>query len=533
MSSLIPLQNCKYLVVEILHDNNLVLEKITLNSLNIRIESTENFVEILDFLLVFTGKIYVFDAKILYKIILKNYKMIEASTLNFLDISMAKSLSDLSTAQQIQKSFDNQAFGELIDILEKSLPERISMLWQSTESPLTYILAKVELNGVFINQRALIDIQTELSENIITLEISILDLLKTDLNINSTKQLGQALIQKGYKLGKKGKSGNISTDRAILETLLEDDEIGLIKQILEHRTYIKLHSGFVKPILDLLDKQTSRIHTTFDQTIVPTGRISSNSPNLQNIPIKNDIYGKKIRACFTAESGNLFVGADYSQAELRFLAHFTQDETLLEIFKSGQDVHIRTAAEIFEVAITEVTKSQRRVGKTLNFALLYQQGTFGTAKQLGITVKEAQGLIDRYFARFTKVKPFIEDTLFKAANDGYVETYSGRRRYFTNLKSSNYFLKTLDQRAAFNAVLQGSNADIIKLAMLGLENRFKQEGVNYKLVLQVHDELVIEVFKNDAEMAKKILKEEMELGQPLYVPLEVDVGIGNNWSELK
>lgn len=533
MSNLAHLQDCKNLIIDVLYGTNLGLEKITLSHSGSSLIVTENFEDIFTFLIRFSGSIYLFDAKSLYKAILKNYSSIDASALQLLDLSMARSLSDPDTSKKIQVSFDDQKFEQLIDILENLLPVRIKKLWQSTESPLAYILAKVELNGVFIDQNALIDIQTELSENIITLETSILDLLETDLNINSTKQLGQALVQKGYNLGKKGKSGNISTDRAILETLLENDEIGLIKQILEHRTYIKLLSGFVKPILELLDKQTSRIHTTYDQTVVPTGRISSNSPNLQNIPIKNDIYGKKIRACFAAESGNVLVGADYSQAELRFLAHFTQDETLLEIFKSGQDVHIRTAAEIFEIPITEVTKAQRRVGKTLNFALLYQQGTFGTAKQLGVTVKEAQGFVDRYFARFTKVKPFIEETLEKAANDGYVETYSGRRRYFTNLKSSNHFLKTLDQRAAFNAVLQGSNADIIKLVMLNLEKRFNLEKINYKLVLQVHDELVIEVAAKDSQKASEILKIEMELGQPLYVPLEVDVGVGNNWSELK
>jgi DNA polymerase I len=534
MSEIDTIINSDFIFVDAQYDiSNIFLEKLTLVS-NLKTLAFEaDFIQILSFLSNFSGKVYVFDAKKLYKNTLINYPTIDCSLLNLLDISVAKSLCINETAKTIQQKIDNCEFISVVELLESSLPERVSTLWHTVESPLALLLAKIELNGVYVDQQKLTNIQAELGSAISGLESEIQSNLGANINLNSTKQLGEVLVEKGYSLGKKGKSGNVSTDRSVLEMLVPEDESGLIKKILEYRTVNKLQSGFAVPLLNLVDKKTSRIHTTYDQTSVPTGRISSNSPNLQNIPIKDDIYGKKMRSCFACEDGNILIGADYSQAELRFLAHFTKDETLLEVFKSGQDVHSRTAAEIFEIPIEEVSKVQRRVGKTLNFALLYQQGTFGTAKQLGITVKEAQGYTDRYFARFSKVKPFIEETLEKATNEGYVETYSGRRRYFTNLKSSNHFLKMIDQRAAFNAVLQGSNADIIKMAMLGLEKRFKLEKIDYRLVLQVHDELVIEVCEKDKELAAKILKEEMELGQPLFVPLEVDVDVGKDWSELK
>jgi DNA polymerase I len=524
----------KYLFLDVKYDAyKSKFEKINLISDNNKLEFVGSFDEVFNLLKKYTGEVYIFDSKLFYKSVFLNFPSVDISSILLLDISIAKALSNSESQKEIQLQIDSGNYNSLISHLELALLDRIKTLWFQVESPLTYILAKMELNGVYIDQKKLLDIQIELGNMIEELETSILLLIGKDININSTKQLGEVLVEKGYNLGKKGKSGNVSTDRDTLESLLIEDQLGLIKKLLVYRTITKLQSGFAIPLLNLVDKKTSRIHTTYDQTSVPTGRISSNSPNLQNIPIKDDIYGKKMRSCFSCEIGNILIGADYSQAELRFLAHFTQDDTLLEIFKSGQDVHARTAAEIFEIHIGDVTESQRRVGKTLNFALLYQQGTFSTAKQLGVTVKEAKEYTDRYFARFNKVKPFIEKTLAQATDEGYVETYSGRRRYFTNLKSTNHFLKTLDQRAAFNAVLQGSNADIIKLAMLGIEKRFETEEISYKLVLQVHDELVLEVSEGDKEKAKKILKQEMELGQPLYVPLEVDVGIGKDWSELK
>jgi DNA polymerase I len=533
MQNIDSLLSSKYIFLDVRYDvSKSFIVKINLSSGDKVLEYTDNLNMVINFLKVFTGDIYIFDAKIFYRSIMLHFQYDSVPSIYLFDILVIKSLCSPDTQKEIQSLLDNKNYDSIIECL-KTLPIRINKLWREVESPLTYILAKIELNGVYIDQQKLLDIQMELGDTIKELEIGILSLIGKDININSTKQLGEVLVEKGYNIVKKGKSGNFSTDRDTLELLVLQDDTGLIKKILSYRTTTKLQSGFAIPLLNLVDKKTSRIHTTYDQISVPTGRISSNSPNLQNIPIKNDIYGKKMRSCFSCEAGDVLIGADYSQAELRFLAHFTKDETLLEIFESGQDVHARTAAEIFEIPIQDVTKSQRRVGKTLNFALVYQQGTFGTAKQLGVTVKEAQIYVDRYFTRFASVKPYIEETLTNAANDGYIETYSGRRRYFTNLKSSNHFLKTMDQRAAFNAVLQGSNADIIKLAMLNLDKRFESEKINYRLVLQVHDELVIEVSLADSDIAKKILKEEMELSQPLFVPLEVDVGVGKDWSELK
>jgi DNA polymerase I len=534
MPDFLDISKEKYIYLDVIYATGPdTIEKIVIITSDKTLEINQGFDEFFAFLTKFVGDIFTNNSKQLYKIILTHFPLVDSQEIHFVDVQIAKVLSDIEQTKIIQTLLDNRDFIGVIHTIDKTLPESLKKLWREVESPLVYILAKIELNGVFIDQNKLKDIQSELDRQIISLEQSITQMIDKPININSTKQLGEALAEKGYNLGKKGKSGNLSTDRETLELLIADDTSGLIKKILEYRTYTKLQSGFVVPLLDLVDKKTSRIHTTYDQMIVPTGRISSNSPNLQNIPVKDDIYGKKIRSCFAAEPGNILIGADYSQAELRFLAHFTQDETLLEVFRSGQDIHSRTASEIFEIPLSEVTSSQRRVGKTLNFALLYQQGTFSTAKQLGITTKEAQVYIDKYFARFTKVKPFIEKVLLDGAEKGYVETFSGRRRYFANLKVPNRFLRAMDERAAFNAVLQGSNADITKLAMLHLEKRFRKEKIDYRLVLTVHDELVVEVNEKYIEIGKRILQEEMELGQPLFVPLEVCVSAGKNWAETK
>jgi len=405
-------------------------------------------------------------------------------------------------------------------------------LWQNIESPIAVILARMELNGVYIDKEKLKIVSDELETGAAQLQTEVLDLLDAPtLNLNSPSQLGTVLVERGFKL-KKTASGKISTDREVLEGLEVKDETGVIAKILEYRTLSKLFSTYTDSFLKLLD-QNSRIHGTYNQVQAATGRLSSNNPNLQNIPIRNPKYGPLIRSTFSAPVERVIIAADYSQMELRLLAHFCEDPVLIDAFAQNQDIHTRTTSEIFEIPIDEVTKEQRRLGKTLNFALVYQQGPQATAKQLGIKTKEASTYIEKYFARFAKVKPFVEEVLENARKNGYVETYFGRRRYFENLNSGNDFLRKIDERAAFNAVLQGSNADIIKLAMINLEQRLKNEKLDAAIILQVHDELVLEATKNQAEMIKTTLIEEMEIKQPLKVPILVEAGIGQNWAEAK
>ena len=405
-------------------------------------------------------------------------------------------------------------------------------LWQNIESPTALILAKMELNGVYIDKDKLKIVSDELETGAAQLQVEVLDLLKAPtLNLNSPSQLGTVLVERGFKL-KKGASGKISTDRAVLETLEVADETGVISKILEYRTLSKLFSTYTDSFLKLLDPN-SRIHGTYNQVQAATGRLSSNNPNLQNIPIRNPKYGPLIRSTFSAPAERVIIAADYSQMELRLLAHFCEDPVLIDAFAQNQDIHTRTTSEIFEIPIDKVTKEQRRLGKTLNFALVYQQGPQATAKQLGIKTKEASAYIEKYFARFAKVKPFVEEVLENARKVSYVETYFGRRRYFENLNSGNDFLRKIDERAAFNTVLQGSNADIIKLAMINLELRLKDENLDAKIILQVHDELVLEAGANQAQKIKGVLVEEMEINQPLKVPILVEAGVGQNWAEAK
>jgi DNA polymerase-1 len=410
--------------------------------------------------------------------------------------------------------------------------QKLLDLWQNIESPVAVILGQMELGGVYIDRDKLKIVSDELQTGSIQLQTEVLDLLEAPtLNLNSPSQLGVVLVERGFKL-KKTASGKISTDREVLEGWEATDETGVIAKILEYRTLSKLFSTYTDSFLKLLD-ENSRIHGTYNQVQAATGRLSSNNPNLQNIPIRNPKYGPLIRSTFSAPENRVIIAADYSQMELRLLAHFCQDPVLIDAFAQNQDIHARTSSEIFEVEIDQVTKEQRRLGKTLNFALLYQQGPQATAKQLGIKNKEASAYIEKYFNRFAKVKPFIEETIENARKNGCIETYFGRRRYFENLNSGNDFLRKIDERAAFNAVLQGSNADIIKLAMINLETRLKAEKLDGFMVLQVHDELVLEVAQNQAEEIKKVLIEEMEVKQPLKVPILVEAGIGKNWAEAK
>jgi DNA polymerase I len=417
--------------------------------------------------------------------------------------------------------------------LMENLEKKPLELFLRVENPLIQVLAKMEQVGVYLESKKLEDLSKTLLEKAENLTKSIKRLLNDqEININSSQQLGEKLTQMGFKLPLTGKTKNYSTDREALENLLDDDKTGLIQSIIDYRTVIKLSSSFIEAFLDKIDRN-SRIHTEYSQVVAATGRLSSSNPNLQNIPIRNSEYGPLIRACFAAPKGSKIIAADYSQMELRLLAHFSNDKALQKAFQDGEDIHARTAAEMFEKPINQVTKDERAIGKTLNFALVYQQGAFSTAKQLGITQSEAKKYIELYFDRFPKVKPYVEIVLQSAKEKGYAETLFGRRRYFKNLSSKVFMLRSLDERAAFNAGLQGSGADMIKQAMIEIQNEIETKNLKSKMVLQVHDELVFEVPENEIEEIKKIIQKGMGCGDMLQVPTVVDIGVGENWAEAK
>ncbi|MDJ0625315.1 MAG: DNA polymerase I [Candidatus Caenarcaniphilales bacterium] len=414
-----------------------------------------------------------------------------------------------------------------------NLPNKIKDLWINLESPLALILSEMELRGVYVNSDKLLTLSEELAEQIDKEEKIILEKLGSGaFNLNSSQQLAQALINKGFQLNRT-ETGQYSTDAKALYALIDKDESGAIEKIIEYRVLTKMRSTYTDSLLKQINSKTHRVHGEFNQALTSTGRLSSSNPNLQNIPIKNQKYGQLIRQSFEGQNGKALISADYSQVELRILAHFTEDPTLVDAFTKEQDIHLRTAAEIFEVAPDKVTSDMRRMGKTLNFALLYQQGPYATAKQLGISNKEANEFIDKYFASFPTIKPFMESTLNKARKDGYVETLWGRRRYFKNLHSKSQILRKADERAAFNAPLQGTAADLMKKAMLLVEKRINQDNLDAAVVLQVHDEIVLETKKEQIDKVSEILKEEMVIGQPFKVPLRIDIATGNNWAECK
>lgn len=417
----------------------------------------------------------------------------------------------------------------------QNLPANLKKLWQELESPLAFLLAKMELIGVYVNAQKLNYLSDKLKQQIISLENKIIAELNIEhINLNSSQQLGQALKAKGFALNKSTSSGQLSTDSKTLNELAKQDQSGLIQNIIEHRMLSKLRSTYTDSLAQQINPLTLRLHGEFNQALTSTGRLSSSNPNLQNIPVKNQEFGKLIRAAFQAQDEeNILISADYSQIELRLLAHYTEEFNLLDAFNKNQDIHLRTAAEVFKVSAKQVTPDMRRLGKTLNFALIYQQGAYATAQQLGISNKKASEFIERYFEAFPLIRPFMEKTLNKAREQGYVETLWGRRRYFKNLNSSIALIRKAEERAAFNAPLQGSAADMMKIAMLKVEEKLKQENLKAKIVLQVHDEIVLEVPKAKLEIVKNILLSEMPIGQPLKVPVEVQLASGQNWAECK
>lgn len=400
------------------------------------------------------------------------------------------------------------------------------------ELPLEEVIARMEQAGVGLDVPYLDKLSKELGDELRRLETEIFEAAGHHFNIMSTMQLQKVLFEElGLKSKTRTKSGGFSTDAEVLEKLRSEHAI--VGKILDYRHVAKLRSTYVDALPKQVLTRTKRLHGEFNQTVAATGRLSSSNPNLQNIPIRTDI-GRQIRRAFIpGDSDSVLLSADYSQIELRMLAHMSGDETLIDAFEKDQDIHARTAQEIFDIPIEEVTADMRRVGKTINFALIYQQGAMATAQDLGITTKEAQKFIEKYFSRYPKVRGFMQTTVEDARVDGYVSTLWGRRRYFRHLMDRNDGIRKADERAACNAPLQGSAADLIKLAMIRLDRELRKRRLRSRLIMQVHDELVLEVPKTEVDETKSIVLSSMELDQPLKVPLKVDMGVGPNWLDAK
>ena len=400
-------------------------------------------------------------------------------------------------------------------------------LYNDIEMPLVFVLYDMQRFGIRVDKNELDDYSKVLTEKINVLEKEIYELAGEEFNINSPKQLGVILFEKmGMPNGKKTKSG-YSTAADILDKLAPDYPI--VKKILEYRQLAKLNSTYAVGLTAYI-KEDGRIHGTFNQTITATGRISSTDPNLQNIPIRMEM-GKKIRKVFIPKDGYVFIDADYSQIELRILAHMSGDEKLIAAYNSSEDIHRATAAEVFNTPIDEVTPLQRSNAKAVNFGIIYGMSSFGLSQDLSITPKEAKAYIDKYFATYPSIKEFIDGLVRKKKKKGYSLTMFNRRREIPELSSGNFMQRSFGERVAMNAPIQGTAADIIKLAMIRVSRALKEKGLKSHLILQVHDELLVETAIDEIDEVRQILTEGMKEAVSLKVPLEIDIKQGKNWLE--
>lgn len=456
-----------------------------------------------------------------------------------------KSKEDLLGKGAKAKKFDEIEFDELSvyigDILntvngvypkmEENLKEtEMDGLFYYVEMPLVEVLGSMEYIGMKVDKDQLNELKEKFTTIINELENEIFELAGEPFNINSPKQLGVVLFEKlGLPVIKKTKTG-YSTNAEVLEKLRDKHEI--IDKITEYRQIVKLNSTYVEGLLKIINPKTGRIHSSFNQTITTTGRISSTEPNMQNIPVKTEM-GRDIRKVFVADENCKLVDADYSQVELRVLAHMSGDENMIDAFKHGEDIHSKTASQIFDVDIKDVTSKQRIEAKAINFGIIYGKTDFGLSQDLNIPVTTAKAYIDSYFNKYPKIKEFMDEAVESATETGYATTILNRRRYIPEIKASNFIVRNQGKRFAMNAPIQGSAADIIKVAMVNVYNKLKENNMKSRLILQVHDELIVEAVDEELEMAEKIVREEMENAQSMDVKLDVDLNTGDSWYETK
>ncbi|MGL5650753.1 MAG: DNA polymerase I [Paraclostridium sp.] len=440
--------------------------------------------------------------------------------------------------EDLEKEELDNTIGSIIQLVEKVSPKMeeklvdmdMDGLFYHVEMPLVEVLGYMEYEGVMVDKDKLIELGEEFKISIDKLEKDIYNLAGEEFNINSTKQLGVILFEKlELPVIKKTKTG-YSTNAEVLEHLSDKHEI--IDKITEYRQIVKLKSTYVDGLINIINPISHRIHSSFNQTITTTGRISSTDPNLQNIPVRLEL-GRNIRKVFIADKGFKLVDADYSQIELRVLAHMSQDEHMIDAFNHNVDIHTKTASQVFGIDINDITSEQRSAAKAVNFGIVYGISDFGLAKNLHIPVKEAKNYIDSYLNTYEDIKSYMDSTIEEAKEDGYVKTILNRRRYIPEIKSSNTILKNLGKRLAMNAPIQGSAADIIKIAMVNVYKKLEERDLKSRLVLQVHDELIIECIEGELEEVSKIVKDEMEHAVSMDVNLDVDLNTGDSWYETK
>ncbi len=443
-----------------------------------------------------------------------------------------KALSDIEL-EKVAEFFCNKLnviFRIKEKIEQKVCEYEMHELFKKIEMPLIEVLARMEYNGFEVDINKLSELGLELDEKINNLTECIHGLSGEQFNINSPKQLGEVLFEKlGLPVIKKTKTG-YSTSAEVLHKLEDHHEI--IEKILEYRQVVKIKSTYVDGLMSLINKSTGRVHSSFNQTITTTGRISSTEPNLQNIPIKTE-EGRKIRKVFIADEDYVLVDADYSQIELRVLAHITNDSNLKEAFFTGEDIHTKTASEVFKVDKEKVTSLMRSRAKAVNFGIIYGISDYGLSRDLDISRKEAKKYIESYLDNYPTVRQYMDDIVDYGKHEGYVKTIFNRRRYLPELKSRNYNVRSFGERMAMNTPIQGSAADIIKIAMVNVYKELKKRKMKSKLVLQVHDELIIEAHKNEVEEVKKILSNLMENAVELNIPLKVEMETGESWYDTK
>ncbi len=414
--------------------------------------------------------------------------------------------------------------------IEKMNELNLMSLFNEIEMPLVEVLGEMQFAGMKVDKDELVEFGDELKAKLDGLKNDIYELSGTEFNINSPKQLGEVLFEKlKLHVYKKTKSG-YSTDVDVLEKLRDDHPV--IEKILEYRSLTKLNSTYVEGLIPYINSKTGRIHSYFHQTITATGRISSTEPNLQNIPTREEL-GKQLRKVFKPENGYIYIDADYSQIELRILAHISQDKHMLEAFRNGEDIHKQAASKVLGIPIDEVTKEQRSRAKAVNFGIVYGISDFGLAEQIGVSRKDAKEYIEQYLEKYSGIKKFMDDVVKDAKEKGYVETLFHRRRYIPELTSKNYMVRQFGTRVAMNTPIQGTAADIMKIAMIEIYNKLREEKLDAKIVLQVHDELIIECKIEEKEKVKEILQNGMENAAKLSIPLKAEVSEATNWYEAK
>jgi DNA polymerase-1 len=405
-------------------------------------------------------------------------------------------------------------------------------LFDEIEVPLIPVLADMEAEGIRVDKKILDEYSIQLKEEITQLESEILELAGVPFNIASPKQLGEVLFDHlniVEKAKQTSKTGQYSTGEEVLIKLVNKHPI--IQKILDYRSLSKLRSTYVEPLPGMINPRTGRVHTSFNQAVAATGRLSSNNPNLQNIPIRTE-RGREIRKAFVPRNEDfLLLSADYSQIELRIIAALSQDAGMMEAFRQGYDIHAATAAKVNHIPLEEVTKEMRRTAKSVNFGIIYGISAFGLSENLGIPRKEASDIIAQYFREYPGIKKFMDESIAQARANGYVETIMKRRRYLRDINSGNSVVRGFAERNAINAPIQGSAADMIKIAMINIHKAMKEQKLRSRMILQVHDELVFDVHKDEIDILKPLVTELMKTAIPLDVPVDVETGIGGNWLE--